>query len=133
MYRRLHPRTLVTINLQEMQNSGSLLASCLNGVCFALLDSGFPLKYLLAAVSAVITSDGQMIVNATNVETDSAVAVFTVVFESIDKKVVSVTTDGNFTFTQLQRIIELCKESGLKIFHFYRNSIEKRFENQKKK
>ena len=127
MYRRLHPRTLVTILLQEMQNSGSLTASCLNAVCFALLDSGFPLKYLLAAVSAVITSDGHIIVNATNDETDSAIAVFTIVFESIDKKVVSMTTNGSFVLSQLEKVIELSEESGQKIFDFYRNSIEKRF------
>ena len=130
MYKRLHPRTLVTIVLQEMQNSGSLLASCLNSVCFALLDSGFPLKYLLAAVSAIITTDGHIIVNATTAETDSAVAIFTIVFESIDKKVVSVTTDGNFTFTELQKAMDLCDESVDKILDFYKNSIETRFQNQ---
>ncbi|CAG2106765.1 unnamed protein product [Medioppia subpectinata] len=116
MYTRLHPRTQVTIMLQEMQNSGSFLASCLNGVCFALLDSGFPLKYLLAAVEAIVTADGNIVVNASTADADNAVAVFTVVFESTQKKVVSITSDGDFTFTQLQQIITSCKESAQKIF-----------------
>lgn len=132
MHRRLHPRTQVTILLQELQNTGSLLASSLNCLCFALLDSGFPLKYLLAAVSAVMTAEGQIVVNATNEETESAVAVFTIVFESVTNKVVSTECDGTFTLSQLQSVIALCEQTSTKIFEFYRNSIEKRFEKDLK-
>ncbi|CAG2165003.1 unnamed protein product [Oppiella nova] len=128
LYSRLHPRTLLTIILQEMQNSGSFVASALNGVCFALLDSGFPLKCLLAAVEAIVTTDGHVIVNASDTDRESAAAVVTVVFESTQSKVVSIASDGNLSFTQLQQIITSCKESAQKIFTFYRNSIQKRFD-----
>lgn len=127
MHSKLHPRTLVTIILQEIQNSGSLMASSLNSVCFALLDSGFPLKHLLAATSAVITSDGEIIVNANNDESKTAIAFFTIVFDSIDCKIVSIITDGNFTFSQFEQSVNACKETAQKIFKFYRNSIQKRF------
>jgi len=129
MHTRLHPRTLVTIVLQEIQNSGSLMASCLNSVCFALLDSGFPLKYLLAATSAVITSEGEIIVNPDNDESKSAIASFTIVFDSTECKIVSVITEGNFTFSQFQQSVDACKQTADKIFQFYRSSIQKRFNN----
>jgi ribonuclease PH len=103
------------------------MASSLNSVCFSLLDSGFPLKYLLAAVSAVVTTDGEIIVNANDEESKSAIAFFTIVFDSIECKIVSVITEGNFTFSQFQQSVNACKETAQKIFNFYRSSIQKQF------
>ncbi|XP_054153883.1 exosome complex component RRP46-like [Oppia nitens] len=127
LYARLYPRTLLTVTLQELQSGGSFMSTCLNGSVLALLDSGFPLKYLLAAVEAIITESGQLIVNPSDEESQSAAAVGCVVFESIQNSVISVVTTGDMTFNQMQQMISSCSKSAKNVFAFYRNSIEKRF------
>ena len=50
----LHPRTSISINLQEMQDDGCLVSSCINAACLALVDASISLKFLLAAVTIMV-------------------------------------------------------------------------------
>ena len=46
----LHPRTIFSVNLQEMQDDGCLESACINASCLALLDASVSLKFLIASV-----------------------------------------------------------------------------------
>ena len=50
----LHPRTSISINLQEMQDDGCLVSSCINASCLALIDASVSMKFLLAAVTIMV-------------------------------------------------------------------------------
>ena len=66
----LHPRTSISINLQEMQvgtqltvkvffqylcqDDGCLVSTCVNAACLALIDASVSMKFLLAAVTMVV-------------------------------------------------------------------------------
>ena len=50
----LHPRTSISINLQEMQDDGCLISSCINAACLALLDASISMKFLIAAVTVLV-------------------------------------------------------------------------------
>ncbi|KAM7314851.1 exosome complex component RRP46 isoform X1 [Ixodes scapularis] len=40
----LHPRTCISISLQELHNDGSLLACCINAACLAAVDAAIVMK-----------------------------------------------------------------------------------------
>lgn len=48
---RLHPRTMISILVQEIYAGDSLVSATINAVCCALLDSGVPMKSPVAAVT----------------------------------------------------------------------------------
>ena len=54
----LHPRTLITIIVQEIVNDGSLLAAAVNASMLAVLDAGLPVKSTAAAVQCSLTRLG---------------------------------------------------------------------------
>lgn len=41
---RLHPRTSISIMIQEIHDSGSLMSAAVNAACCALIDAGVPMK-----------------------------------------------------------------------------------------
>ncbi|CAN8014155.1 unnamed protein product, partial [Ixodes persulcatus] len=59
----LHPRTCISISLQELHNDGSLLACCINAACLAAVDAAIAMKCQVAAVSAAITHTGIIVLD----------------------------------------------------------------------
>jgi len=53
---QLHPRTSISILVQEIYNGGSLLSSIINASCCALIDAGVPLKCPITGVA--VESEG---------------------------------------------------------------------------
>ncbi|EEB19042.1 conserved hypothetical protein [Pediculus humanus corporis] len=99
-----HPRTSISIIVQEMQDYGGLLACSVNSACLALLNAGIPLKYVFAADSK---------------------ANFTLVFDGVDKNLIACKTSGIYTKNKFTEVINTCKEASLKIFQFYLSVIKK--------
>lgn len=88
-----HPRTLITVSIQEMQDSGGvsingddyhalvclcvlfeisnlllfllfqLLACAINAGCLAIMNSGLPMRYLVAAVNCMVQENGEIILD----------------------------------------------------------------------
>ena len=122
----LHPRTSITVVLQEMQNCGSLLACSINAACLSLLDAAVPLKYMVAAVDCLINSDGQIILDPTDKQEKDAVAKMTFAFDSQLYQIISCETKGSFTKEQFNECLSLCKSSCSNIFQLYRDMIQQK-------
>ena len=121
----LHPRSAIDIIIQILQDSGSLLASSVNAACLALLDSGVPMKYTVAAVTCVIDSNEQVILDPTLDEEQIAVASFTCAFSSNDLSLLTLITKGSFSNEQLQSCLLKCKKASETVFAYYKESLRR--------
>ncbi|KAL3877624.1 hypothetical protein ACJMK2_035309 [Sinanodonta woodiana] len=122
----LHPRSSISLTVQEMQNSGSLLACCINSMCLALLDSGVNMKCLVAAVHCLLDLEGEIFLDATDKEEKGAQACMTFVFDSVDRNVVMVHAVGKYSVEQFNKCMSVCRTASADIFHFYRETMTKK-------
>ncbi|XP_064617588.1 exosome complex component RRP46-like [Liolophura sinensis] len=122
----LHPRSSISIIVQELQNSGSLLATSVNAACLALLDACVPMKCIAAAVCAIIDADGQIQLDPTELQEKTASAWVTFAFDSKNFDVITVKTSGIFTQEQFQSCLLACREASKSVFKFYRDAMEKK-------
>ncbi|KAK6638926.1 hypothetical protein RUM43_007196 [Polyplax serrata] len=120
-----HPRTSISVIVQEMQDSGGLLACSINCACLALMNAGIPLKYLFAAVSCMITHDNEIILDPDSKQLKESKASFTIVFDSIDKNVLSSESSGTFTKCEMDAVTSTCCSASTKMFQFYRDIVKK--------
>ena len=122
-----HPRSSITIVLQDMEDDGDLLATSINAACLALLDAGVNMKFLVAAVTAVIDKDGNVNLTPQKKQTSAELsATLTLVFSEKDISIMGATTSGTFTEEQYDRCVALCREAIQLVFKFYRESLEKK-------
>ncbi len=124
----LHPRTAINVVIQEMQNSGSLLSCCINATCLALMDASVPMKYMVAAVSCMVDSDGCIILDPSIKQETTAVAHMTFAFDSKDYNIVTSTAKGTYTDQLYHQCLLSCKQASKEIHQFYRDSIKKKLE-----
>ena len=122
----LHPRSAISIILQEMQAMGSVVACCINAACLALLDAAVPLRALFAAVSCVVLPDGQVILDPDNKQEREVQAHMTFVFESQGHSVISSRSVGTVTSAQYQTCLLACQEASQQIFQFFRQATERK-------
>ncbi|XP_076665637.1 exosome complex component Rrp46 [Andrena cerasifolii] len=121
-----HPATAICINIQELEDSGGLLACTINAACLALINTGVPMKFTIAAVSCMIEeSTGNVILDPDNVQLQSAKAEFTYVFDSMEKDVICCHTVGRFTENEFFETMDKCKQASQNVFDFYRNLVKK--------
>ena len=133
----LHPRTSFSVNLQEMEDDGCLEAACVNASCLALLDASVSLKFLLAAVTVVVTAEGELLTDPTSKQLSRSAASLLFVFSSRTSGeggplLVSSYTEGRVTPARLQESLAAAHTASLKIFEFYRTSIAKKFSKEMK-
>lgn len=83
------------------------------------------MKSLLAGVHSAITTDGELVLDPEQSVCDHAVASLTFVFDSVEKNVVAVHTNGRFTIGQYNDAVIQCRMASEKIFQFYRDAIKK--------
>ncbi|KAG8236183.1 hypothetical protein J437_LFUL013449 [Ladona fulva] len=121
----LYPRTSVSIILQEMQNSGGLMACAINAAYLALIRSGIAMKFLVAAVTCGITKDDKVILDPDLNKVKDCHTELMFAFDSIDFNIVAVDSSGQYTEEQYQKALSLCKEASNEIFDFYRNLVKK--------
>ncbi|XP_053984647.1 exosome complex component RRP46 [Hylaeus anthracinus] len=121
-----HPATAICINVQELEDSGGLLACTINAACLALINAAIPMKYTFAAVSCMIETDtGNIILDPNNAQLEDARAEFTYGFDGIKKDVICCHTAGRFTESEFFETMEKCKEASQYVFDFYRNLVKK--------
>lgn len=122
----LHPRSSISITVQEIQNRGSLLACCINSTCLALLDAGVSMRYLMAAVTCAINDDGDIFMDPNMSQEQSARAVLTFVFENCNFEVVTVNAKGCYTLDQFQQCLSRCRDASKSVFQFFKDSLSKK-------
>ncbi|XP_062539018.1 exosome complex component RRP46 [Armigeres subalbatus] len=124
----LHPRTAISIQIQEMQDQGGLVACAINAVCLALMNSGIEMKYLVAAVHSVLRQDGTLALDPDELQSKDSLAKFTFVFENCTRNTVSIYTHGKFTTEQYHRALKMAEQAVGKVFEFYGNIVAKQRE-----
>ncbi|XP_011878170.1 PREDICTED: exosome complex component RRP46 [Vollenhovia emeryi] len=122
----LHPNTMVCINLQEMQDSGGLLACAINAACLALINSGLSMKYTVAAVNCMMEKEtGEIIINPDGSQLKNAKAEFTYAFDSINKDIVCCHSIGRFSQSEFLASMDKCRQVSKYVFEYYREVIKK--------
>merc|ERR1712170_247776 len=68
-----------SINLQEMQDDGCLISSCINA---AWLDASISMKFLIAAVTVLVNKDGLVLCDPTQKQLSRSTASLLFVFSN---------------------------------------------------
>ncbi|XP_078389434.1 exosome complex component RRP46 [Cetorhinus maximus] len=123
----LHPRSSITVVLQVIHDSGSLLSCCLNAACMALMDAGLPMKSVFCGVTCVIDSNGDILLDPTTKMEKEAAAVLTFSIDSVEKQLLMSSTKGSYSVEELQQCVAMCQKAAEKIFQFYRDSVSRRY------
>lgn len=142
----LYPRTAITIQLQEMEDSEGvrlfgfkmqifqqftkyhrpqLVACSVNAACLALISSGLAMKFLVGAVHCVVDANSDIILDPNHRQSAEAVAHFTFVFDSVQKSTVALHTSGKYTIGQYNEALVRCKEACYLVFQFYKEAVKK--------
>ncbi|CAK9814023.1 Exosome complex component RRP46 [Anthophora quadrimaculata] len=121
-----HPATAICINIQELEDSGGILACIINAACLALLNAGIPMKFTIAAVSCMIEENtDNFILDPDITKLQDAKAEFTFAFDSMKKDMICCHTAGCFTEEEFLEAMNKCKEASQHVFDFYRSLIKK--------
>ncbi|XP_071562313.1 exosome complex component RRP46 [Temnothorax nylanderi] len=121
-----HPNTMVCINLQEMQDSGGLLACAINAACLALINSGLSMKYTVAAVSCMIEKEtGEVIMDPDSSQLKNAKAEFTFAFDGINKDIICCHSIGRFSQSEFLASMDKCRQVSKYVFDYYREVTKK--------
>jgi len=126
----LHPRTAITINIQEMHDSGGIVPTCVNSACLALLDAGAPMRFLVACVHCCILPDGSILLDPNLKQMKQATANLDFTIESRGRSVISSHTEGKVTQQKLQECVSMAKTAADQIFKFYRLVIARKFSKE---
>ncbi|KAL7301343.1 hypothetical protein TKK_0006073 [Trichogramma kaykai] len=121
----LHPSTMIQISIEELEDNGSSLACILNSSCLALINSGLAMKYTFAAVCCMIDEESNnIILDPNTLQLKKAKAVFTLVFDSVKKELITCQSSGSFKEEELLTSIKKCREAVHHIFEFYRDIVK---------
>ncbi|XP_061537722.1 exosome complex component RRP46 [Phycodurus eques] len=123
----LHPRSSLTLVLQELHNDGSLLSCFLNGACMAMMDAGLPMSCLFCGVTCAIHADGRIITDPTAAQEAESRALMTFAIDSKKRRVMMTSTKGSFSVHEMQQCIAVSQTASEKIFSFHRESLRRRY------
>ncbi|RKP27061.1 exosome component Rrp46 [Syncephalis pseudoplumigaleata] len=121
-----HPRTLVQVTVQHLNEAGSAMATTLNAVAMALLNAGLPLRSMPATTTCAITADGELLIDPTAEEEAVAASIHTMAFVQEQHQLVYIESTGHYTEEQLAACHELCRAGADKVYAFYRVALEKK-------
>lgn len=133
----MHPRNGLHVGVQVLEDDGSLLSCIVNCTCLALMDSGFPMKSLFAAITcAVVVSPENAGVtfildpDQTKLRKKSPSAVITMVFDSRNSDIISVHVEGKCSEENFQKAVSVSQEASKEIFKFYRDIVARKFSKE---
>ncbi|CAH2244832.1 exosome complex component RRP46 [Pararge aegeria] len=121
----LYPRTGITLTIQELENYGGLLTCAVNCACLALINSGVGMRHVVAAVSCAVNEVGDLVLEPTQQEAESARALLYFVFDSRDKNLVTGFTEGTFSEDTYEEALVRCRLASDFVFQFYRDVVKK--------
>uniref|UniRef100_A0A8C4N1V1 Exosome complex component RRP46 n=1 Tax=Eptatretus burgeri TaxID=7764 RepID=A0A8C4N1V1_EPTBU len=123
----LHPRTSITLVLQVVQDSGSLLACCMNAASLALIDAGLPMHCFFCGISCALHADGSISLEPVTSQEMESQALMTFVLDSKDKRILASQTKGSFLPAELQQCIAVSQTAADKLFEIYKHAITRRY------
>lgn len=112
---RLHPRTSISILIQEIHNGGSLLSASINAVCCALIDAGVPMSCPVAGVTINL-----------NDEQDQHLCRYDFVFDQ-KLNLITILTRGKIDEENLEKAILMGQEQAKIYFDTIREKVKERF------
>jgi len=122
----LHPRTLITIIVQEIVNDGSLLAAAVNASMLAVLDAGLPVKSTAAAVQCSLTRlGGDFILDPSTQEEKEAIACGVFVWGNSIKHALACSVYGRCGDDDLFKMQEVSKEASYQIYQCFGELLQK--------
>eukprot|EP01088_Endostelium_zonatum_P020172 TRINITY_DN7292_c0_g1_i1.p1 TRINITY_DN7292_c0_g1~~TRINITY_DN7292_c0_g1_i1.p1 ORF type:complete len:240 (-),score=60.78 TRINITY_DN7292_c0_g1_i1:71-769(-) len=126
----LHPRTLIAVVVQVLNDDGGVLSAAINAACLALLDAGVPLKSTIASVSCAIREDEKgnniILLDPSKKEEFNSKSSFIFLFDqNYENGIVGCSTRGFFTQDQYFNCLKASRGAVAKIFTFMRLSAEK--------
>lgn len=107
-----------------MDTDGSVLASAINSVCCAILDSCIAMKCFVAAICVVVNEQEELVVNPNAKECEDAKSQFTIVYDSTSLNIISVLTKGTFSTKQFKDCLKLAKQSAAEECQLIRNAVK---------
>jgi len=121
-----YPRTSIVVTIQEMQDRGNLLSTCLNASCMALMNSGIAMHHVFAAVCCSIMEDEEIILYPNELQLKSSVAYFTLVFANSEtRQLLTSHTTGEFSDSMFVHCMDKCFVASKEVFSFYEKAINK--------
>lgn len=109
---RLHPRTSISILVQEIYNNGALLSTSVNAITCALMDAGLPMKCPVAGVAIKLD--------------DIESCEYDFVFNN-NMDLITILTKGYSSEENLFQAIEKGKAKAEEMFQVIRNKVRERF------
>ncbi|XP_030370112.1 exosome complex component RRP46 [Scaptodrosophila lebanonensis] len=118
-----YPRSKMSVQVQELEDRGSMDACALNASCLAMLIGGLPMKYSFAAVHCIINEKGEIVLDPDLSEMQHQRASFTFAFDSVEGNLLLIQTKGSFKIAEFNDIECLCRAASAQIFEFYRSHL----------
>lgn len=128
---RLHPRTSISIYVQEIYGGDALLSTCINAVCLGLIDAGVPMKFPVAAVTIhlkdEVEQNGSQVSEEQQETTTSQSSRFDFVFTQQYELVTLLTRGKCINEDKLQNALTLGKDKAKETFDVFRQRVKNRF------
>lgn len=123
----MHPRTSITVVIQEIQDDGSILSTALNASCAALLDAGIPMRSLITGIIFEINEEGNIFLDPNSETSSECQSKLIMVLEGVNHNTVSLINEGNLTVDQIKKCLKMGRIASREILSFYEESMKKRF------
>jgi exosome complex component RRP41 len=110
-----------------LQSDGSTRCAAINAASLALADAGVPMKDLICACS-VGKVDGVLVVDINSKEDMYGEVDMPVAIIPRGEKIVLLQMDGELTFEEFERCLEMAKEACKKIYEVQKEALKKKYE-----
>ena len=131
-----HYLLIYNLSFSVLEDEGGHISCAVNAVCLALIDAGFPMKYVFAGITCSVIKDKEKTVIALDPDfvrlrrADKIEATVTFVFESRKKDILASHITGKCSEEIYHECLTTSKNASDKVFQFYRDVIEKKFSKE---
>ncbi|KAJ1512673.1 Exosome component 5 [Coelomomyces lativittatus] len=122
----LHPRSLIQLTFQCINNDGSLLSTSFNVAFLALVNAGVPLCDSFASVTIGISPQGFKQLNPTADDEANATSIHVFVFSQKQEGAYSIQSEGSFTELEFIDCYNLALQATKQIFSEFREILSEK-------
>ncbi|KAI1284873.1 Exosome complex component Rrp41 [Halotydeus destructor] len=124
LHLEFHPRSVISIIIQELEVDGCTFSSALNSAFAAMLDASIAMKFLIASVTTLVMQDTVTLdTTAENLQDSKADVTF--VFENTSRKIITVHARGKISVAEFKQCRKIAKNEVDNVFSLYRTVMEK--------
>ncbi|DBA03509.1 TPA: hypothetical protein N0F65_011410 [Lagenidium giganteum] len=121
------PRAVISVVVQVIEDSGSLLSVAINAVTLALMDAGVPMKSVVTASSCAVQQDGSLVLDPSTAEEDQAAAIVTSASSNAHPGVLTSIASGVLSDEVFFACLEACQRASDSIIAFVRLVQQKKY------